>query len=55
MCFAGVSAAGYCTLEFGRGTPEGDYIARVLLTGNSNVLDNVTVGASSPFYTHYNT
>lgn len=50
------AATTYCTPNFTYGTLDGDYVARVLLTGNEFTLDNVTAGAGgSPAYTYYTT
>jgi hypothetical protein len=40
----------YCTPTYTNGTGAGDYIAKVKL----GAINNVTVGAASPYYTYYN-
>ncbi len=48
------AAADYCTPNFTYGTADGDYVARVLLTGDDGSIDNTTAGAGvSPAYTYY--
>lgn|GEM_PF-3670231 len=53
---SGFAAADYCVPETQLGTVQGDYLARVLLTGNSTTLDSITTGDTpAPHYYFYYT